>query len=195
MVIRVVCPTFNLLYFDLYLLNSTFMNLILACSNILDQLTDVLDQLNPAEYSRPSVALSNSSIGQHLRHTLEFFICLEEGYKTGLINYDKRAHDKTIERDKEKALETIDRINSFIRLMNQEKSLLLEVNYDIESEHIERFETTIKRELVYNIEHAVHHMALMKIGIRELAPDVQLPFDFGIAASTIRHQVTSAQSK
>jgi hypothetical protein len=29
-------------------------------------------------------------------------------------------------------------------------------------------------------------MALIKIGVREIAPYVQLPSDFGIAASTIR---------
>jgi uncharacterized damage-inducible protein DinB len=72
--------------------------------------------------------------------------------------------------------------------MNLDKSLLLEVNYDIEKESNETLTTTVKRELVYNIEHAVHHMALMKIGIREIAPGISLPADFGIAASTLRHQ-------
>jgi hypothetical protein len=28
----------------------------------------------------------------------------------------------------------------------------------------------------------------MKIGIREIAPGISLPADFGIAASTLRHQ-------
>jgi len=31
-------------------------------------------------------------------------------------------------------------------------------------------------------------MALIKIGVREAAPYVQLPSDFGIAASTIRYK-------
>jgi uncharacterized damage-inducible protein DinB len=164
------------------------MNLTQACSNILDQLTYVVEQLTDEQFSMPSRALSNSSIGQHLRHTLEFFLCVEHGYRSGLINYDKRAHDKVIEREKAKALETVERIGSFVRLMNLDKSLLLEVNYDIEKESNETLTTTVKRELVYNIEHAVHHMALMKIGIREIAPGISLPADFGIAASTLRHQ-------
>jgi hypothetical protein len=49
-------------------------------------------------------------------------------------------------------------------------------------------ETTALRELVYNIEHAVHHMAIMKIGVREIASYIGLSSDFGIAASTIRHK-------
>jgi hypothetical protein len=170
------------------------MSLTRTCSNILNQLKDVVEQLDEYQFTRPSEALSNSSIGQHLRHTLEFFICLEEGYQSGLINYDKRAHDKTIERDRELALLTLERIEGFVHIMNPERPLALEVNYDIAEEHNETLSTTSKRELVYNIEHAVHHMALMKIGIREVAPGIVLPGDFGIAASTLRHQQTSVVS-
>ena len=39
-----------------------------------------------------------------------------------------------------------------------------------------------------NIEHAVHHMALVKIGLRDVAPRVTLPAGFGIVVSTLRHQ-------
>ncbi len=167
------------------------MNLIHACSNILSQLRDVVQQLDPIQYTAPSVALSNSTIGQHLRHTLEFFVCLEDGYRSGIVNYDKRAHDKTIQENKAKALDTLDRIQAFIQMINLDHSLLLEVNYDLEIEDNDTLPTTVKRELVYNIEHAVHHMALMKIGLREIAPNVRLAEDFGIAASTIRHHSTA----
>jgi hypothetical protein len=52
-------------------------------------------------------------------------------------------------------------------------------------------DTNYFRELTYNIEHAVHHMAIIKIGIREVANYVTLPADFGIAASTIRYKEAS----
>ena len=48
--------------------------------------------------------------------------------------------------------------------------------------------SNLDRELVYNIEHAIHHMALIKIGIKEVAPQLQLPEGFGVANSTIRHK-------
>lgn len=167
------------------------MNLTQACSNILAQLTYLVSQIREHDFVRPAETLSNSTIGQHLRHTLEFFICFESGFKNGVINYDKRAHDKLIESDKYIALSTIERIKSFIDNLS-EKPLRLEVGYDLDKDDFLIIETTAMRELVYNIEHAVHHMAIMKIGIREIASYVKLSPGFGIAASTIRYKETSA---
>lgn len=159
-----------------------------ACKTILDQLNDLVQQINPADFCLPVATLSNSTIGQHLRHTLEFFICFEKGFESGLINYDKRNHDKLIETDKYLALAAIQRIQSFVERHHEDKTLILEVGYDLSVNEFTSIETNFMRELVYNIEHAVHHMAIMKIGIKEVAPYIQLPFDFGVAASTIRHK-------
>jgi uncharacterized damage-inducible protein DinB len=163
------------------------MNLTKACTHTLCQLADLVNQIEESDFVKPSDALGKSTIGQHLRHTLEFFICFENGFESGLINYDKRAHDKLIESDKYIALATINRIIEFISKLN-DRVLKLEVGYDLHSEDYITIDTTATRELVYNIEHAVHHMAIMKIGIREVANYIILPSDFGIAASTVRHK-------
>lgn len=152
----------------------------------------MVSQLTEEDFSKPVNTLGNSTIGQHLRHTLEFFICLENGFDHGIINYDKRAHDKLIETDKFIALSVLSKINEFIGNNRTDKALTLEAAYDLDKEEFVTIETNYLRELVYTIEHAVHHMAIMKIGIRETAPYVKLALDFGIAASTIRHQETVA---
>jgi uncharacterized damage-inducible protein DinB len=163
------------------------MKLIHACTDILLQLSELVNCLSDEDFSRPSKALSHSTIGQHLRHTLEFFLCFEQGYKSGVINYDKRNHDKVIETNRHLALQTIERIMKFVSGLDQNKPLELEVNYDLDQDQFETLKTTTSRELVYNIEHAVHHMAIMKIGVMEIAASIKLPLGFGIAASTIRH--------
>lgn len=155
---------------------------------ILDQLTDAVKQLTDAEYTAPSQTLSGSSIGQHLRHTLEFFICLEAGFGKGVVNYDKRAHDHLIENNKQVALLTMERIRSFVGTQQHDKLMLIEVGYNLSSSECVQVETNYFRELIYNIEHAVHHMAIIKIGIREIAPRISLSTEFGVAASTIRHR-------
>ena len=121
-----------------------------------------------------------------------FLFVFEHGFESGIINYDKRAHDKVIETDKFIALATINRINNFISTLS-EKSLQLEVGYDLDNDDFITIETTSTRELVYNIEHAVHHMAIIKIGIREIASYVTLAPDFGIAASTLRFKESAVQ--
>lgn len=161
--------------------------LIHASRSILNQLSDAINQLTDKEFVRPSQTLSGSSIGQHLRHTLEFFICLEQGLDSGVINYDKRGHDKTIESNRTLALAAISRIHSFVGQQAEDKTLILEASYDSGHE-VASVNTSYFRELTYNIEHAVHHMAIMKIGIHEVADRVMLPADFGVAASTIRYK-------
>lgn len=167
------------------------MELTKACSNILNQITDLVHQIQDEDLIRPIKKLSNSAIGQHLRHTLEFFLCLQQGFEGGTINYDKRARDRGIEEDKYAALSVINQIKLFLNGL-ADKPLRHEVGNDLAKEHFITIETTATRELVYNIEHAVHHMAIMKIGITELSRDVQLPPDFKIAASTIRYREAQA---
>jgi hypothetical protein len=164
------------------------MHLTRACGLILDQLQEVVSQITAADFSKPSPALSHSSVGQHLRHTIEFFLCLENGFRDGVVNYDKRAHDKLIENDKFIALNAIRKVREFVVATTNDSELLLEVSYDGHAGNFVAVQTNYFRELVYNIEHAVHHMALIKIAIREVAGYVQLPDEFGVAVSTIRHK-------
>lgn len=164
------------------------MHLIQSSHSILSQLASLVDQIGESDFSKPCPTLGHSSIGQHLRHTLEFFLCLESGCITGVVNYDKRAHDKLIESDKYIAAATISRIKEFIAQRHADFTLKLEVGYNLDSEESQVMDTNYFRELTYNIEHAVHHMAIIKIGIREVANYVILPADFGIAASTIRYK-------
>lgn len=170
------------------------MQLSDACQSILVQLSGVVEQLDERDLIKPSHTLSHSTIGQHLRHTLEFFMCLESGFSKGVVNYDKRSHDQLIETDKDIALGTIHRIREFIQNQTGDQPLKLEVGYDPQSDACVTLDTNYLRELTYNIEHAVHHMAIMKIGLREVAPYVVFGADFGVAVSTLRYREAVASS-
>lgn len=170
------------------------MTLSETATSILGQLSDLVHQMHEEDFSKSCETLSGSTIGQHVRHTLEFFLCLEKGYGDGVVNYDNRAHDGLIERDKNLALATIRQVTAFISILDHHRSLTLEVAYHRWQEPGVRIETNAHRELVYNIEHAVHHMAIMRIGIREIAPYVCLSPDFGIAASTVKHRTTDVEA-
>lgn len=159
-----------------------------AIVDILSQLNDVLKQIQQSDYARSASTLSGGTVGQHIRHTIEFLMCLEKGFTSGVVNYDKREHDELIEGDKRVAQEALAEVLDFLGLNRDNRYLTLEMSYALEKEELITIESNFHRELAYNIEHAVHHMALIKIGLREVAGYVQLPAHFGVAASSVRYQ-------
>ncbi len=164
------------------------MKLKESCKEILNQLKAVIININDQDFSKPIPVLNNSTIGQHVRHTLEFFTCLMGNLKSGTVNYDKRDHDKVIETDKLIALAVIENIGAFLDGNVKNIPLTLEANYCISDSELTLIKTNLFRELAYNLEHAIHHMAIIKIGLKEVAPYISIPNHFGIAVSTIKYQ-------
>jgi len=152
---------------------------------IFNQLENSLVQLSNQQYCQKINTLSDASIGQHVRHVVEMFVCLQDGYTSGIVNYENRKRDITIERSKETAIDIMNKINS--ALLNENKFLVLEAGFDENSDEINKIPTNYFREIAYNLEHAIHHMALIKIGINEVS-DTQLPDGYGVASSTIKYR-------
>jgi len=159
-----------------------------AIQNVFAQLSDALQQLSNDEYTQKSPTLFNATIGQHVRHIIELFVCLGQGYDKGLINYEKRRRDYTIESNKEVAIILLEQIASGFYV--HDKNLLLEATYDEHLNDTILISTNYFRELVYNLEHTVHHMALIRVGINEVSA-VKVPDEFGVASSTIKYKRTA----
>ena len=154
------------------------------------QLIDSIEQLTTEQYTTPSSMLFQATIGQHVRHIIELFLCLNKGYATDIVNYEKRNRDLRIETDKAFACDLLFEIAH--NLDQPDKSLLLEANYH-ETLHDEMIIfTTYYREVLYNLEHTIHHMALIRVGIKELT-NIELPSNYGVAASTIKYKKVCAQ--
>ena len=166
------------------------MQLQQAVNNVFVQLADTLQQLSQDEYIKPCNTLFNNTIGQHVRHIIELFQCLENGYDVNLVNYEKRKRDIEIETDKELAGRSLQDI--YAKLSRPNKELLLEAAYDEHSQDPITIPTNYYREIAYNLEHTIHHMALIRVGINEVA-QIELPEDFGVASSTVKYRKQCAQ--
>lgn len=166
------------------------MQLQLAVNNIFVQLAETINRLSPSQYNRQCSNLGNNTIGQHVRHIIELFQCLESGYTDNSVNYEKRKRDAVIETDKELALLLLKDIYS--KLDKPDKELTLQACYDEHSEQPVSITTNYFREVAYNLEHTIHHMALIRVGIKEIS-DIILPEEFGVATSTIKHRKQCAQ--
>ena len=159
-------------------------------SNLLGQLQYVIDGLTNQQYIQSIKVLSQATIGQHTRHILEFFIELNKGYENGMVDYDKRIRNHAIESDKYYAINTMQQIND--SLVKPDKDLILHIEYGTGTEHSSQVFTNYLRELVYNMEHTVHHMALIRIGVTAIS-DLEIPAEFGVAASTLKFRKACAQ--
>jgi hypothetical protein len=158
------------------------------CTNDLKNIKLLISQLSDNEYSSSINCLSGSSIGQHIRHILEFYICLLDGIPIGIINYDNRKRDINLETDTLYSAKIVDSICVKLALFDQEiKDIFLQANFDIDKSVNKILETSVSREMSYCLEHSIHHQALIKIGLSELNPHLSIDKNFGIAPSTIRN--------
>ena len=166
------------------------MQLQKTIQNVFLQLTETLHLLTDEQYIHPSKILSHATIGQHTRHIIETFMCLEEGYANGTVNYENRKRDLQIETDKNFASVLLKKI--YDEINKPDKAIILEATYNDDSNELIRFHTNYHREIAYNLEHTIHHMALIKVGICELS-DIALPEGFGVATSTMKYRKECAQ--
>jgi hypothetical protein len=156
--------------------------LLKSINNILDELTNLLNQLSDDSYSKSCEALSNSSIGEHTRHIIEMFQCLEKSYDSGILSYDNRERNKQIQTDTAFTKECILDIKSGLKAEN--KILYLEQLIDGLTF---RIQSNYYRELLYNLEHCIHHQALIKVAVLQFE-NILLNENFGVASSTIEYR-------
>lgn len=153
----------------------------------LAELSDLLSKLSDDEYTRPCFGLSGSSIGEHTRHIIEMFQCLDNQYDSETINYDLRQRDYEIQT---KAISAQSAIVEILNRLNKSNKNL-ELQQTIEGECIS-INTNYYRELVYNLEHCIHHQALIKVALLQLE-NINIDENFGVARSTIEYRKQCAQ--
>lgn len=161
--------------------------LIPSINNSLNGLVYLLNQLSNLEYHNPCASLSNSTIGEHTTHIIEMFQCLEENYESGIINYDSRKRNIEIQTDTEFAVRQIRIIQDSLEKENKK----IELQQVIDGEEV-RIDSNYFRELLYNLEHCIHHQALIKVAVLQSATII-VDENFGIAGSTIEYRKQCVQ--
>ena len=154
------------------------------------QLSETLNQLTNEEYMQPSRILLRATIGQHVRHIIELFQCLEKGYDEGIVNYEKRKRDYQIETNKELADSLLKAVYQNVERPNKE--IVLEAEDYCDTMEVASIPSNYYRELAYNLEHTIHHMALIRVGVNEVS-SIEFPDEFGVAYSTIKYRKQCAQ--
>jgi hypothetical protein len=170
-----------------------------AVTEILQQGCLFLDLLGDETYARPledtAEGKPGSSLGAHYRHVLDHFLCLAEGIRTGQVNYDQRRRNPHVENSVTCArLATEGLIDEFVGLsaeiLPRECAVIYSVGY---GENAESVKSNFAREIMFCVGHAIHHFAILRLLCAGVG--VRLPYEFGVAPSTLKHLETQAAER
>jgi hypothetical protein len=144
-------------------------------------------------YTRKLPTAFNASIGGHYRHCLDHFRALLEAAAAGDLNYDHRERGTLVENDRFAALNAtrdlclgLDQLDP--ALLARRLDVTCKTSYATGGSQVSP--STVGREIMYTVAHAVHHYAL--IGTMARIMDVPLPDGFGVAPSTLEHHRQTA---
>jgi hypothetical protein len=152
----------------------------------LKSLSNLLLLLNDQQYNQKIAFLGNASIGGHTRHIIELLKCATDGYQAGTVDYLNRVRNLAIETDKSVAIRELSLMENHIIQYDKQMNLVVECC----GEHALGYVTTTYfREIVYNAEHAIHHLALIRVALKEMKLEI-VDDDFGMAYSTIKYLAT-----
>jgi uncharacterized damage-inducible protein DinB len=165
------------------------------CAENLREVYRLLVKIPEDVYTHKSRILSGSSIGGHIRHILEFYQCLLQTPAHGVVNYDLRKRDLAMETSLEVALHAIERLLSQLEQCDAEAYVLLCGAYTSDEAQTHMVESSMARELVYNLEHTIHHQALIRAALIEQRYEYLISDTFGLAPSTQKNRSQCAQSQ
>lgn len=151
----------------------------------LESLVHHINFLSENEYSQSLEILSSVSIGQHFRHIIEFYQILKTKANSKKVNYDKRKRQKSLEVNLSEANNAIREIIDWLNSSLEDIELVVE-QFNSKT----AFRSSLKRELQYVYEHTTHHMAIVKIGLKVLNPELIIPGNFGVSNSTLNYKTT-----
>jgi len=155
----------------------------------------LLAEINNETYARKVTIAFNASIGGHYRHCLDHFRALLDSATAGDLNYDQRERGTLIERERFAALKATRELREgFARLDARvlSRPLCVTCKTSYATSDSQASPSTVGREIMYSVAHAVHHYAL--IGIMGGIMGLNLPPGFGVAPSTLKHQAETAQA-
>jgi uncharacterized damage-inducible protein DinB len=159
-----------------------------AIAEVLRQGESLLNLLSDKEYTRKLPIVFGSTMGEHYRHCLDHFQSLLQGLDADEINYDNRERNPRIENDRSFALAETHRIRcAFASIstpfLDCPINVRSKVNYQLDA--APSIGSTVGRELMYAVAHAIHHYALIAVMCSML--EVPMPAGFGVAPSTLKH--------
>ena len=169
--------------------------LIESVIETLKQGETLLTEISDDAYTRKVLIAFNASIGGHFRHCLDHFRSLLDSAMDGDLNYDHRERDTVIEKDRYVALNATRELREGYECLDhiflmRPLAVTCKTSYATSGSQVSP--STIGREIMYSVAHAVDHYAL--IGVMGGIMGLQMPPGFGVAPSTFKYQAETVKA-
>ncbi len=159
------------------------MNMQNTINNLIQSLIDVICNIPDELYNKNLPLFNGGTLGQHCRHIYEFCEILYNYQGIEPLSYDDRKRDLELENSKEIMILKLKEIQN--HSLDQNIKFSFPLLHKINKEESIKILTTFERELLFVLDHTIHHMAIIRIGIEKELPRFELPYDFGFTPSTL----------
>ena len=177
--------------------NPDVMNARQGTILIAAQMAGLLERLDETVFTRPLPLFHGSTIGQHFRHILEFYTCLFDGVLGARVDYGSRRRNPALSENPRAALAVLDYVADTVKKQDEHQWLNVESEFSDDClPHIARpvYMSSMGRELQYAFDHAVHHLAIIRMGLELYFPQIPVDEDLGVAPSTLKYQKEGKQT-
>ncbi|MFC0263734.1 hypothetical protein [Fontibacter flavus] len=160
------------------------------CMRNLMEIRSLVSEIDPEAYRLPIPLLFGASIGQLVRKILEKYQASLVSMTYGAVEYTRKNGKVELQVEPEIAIKSIDDI--YLQIEAIEKDNYMIMLYDFSEgieENVNSIETTLFRELAYNLEHSNHHQVLIKIACVILGIEDLLPENFGVDPTIVNHDL------
>lgn len=168
--------------------------LITATTEVLGQVLSTIEIATEGSAYTDIPEGMTSSMGRHIRHVLDHYTALQSGIAIGDVDYDQRSRDSDIETSTEVAKQQVlDLIKWANTSVTKDMPLNMKTEISISSQQFITVDSSLKRELIYLLNHTVHHMAQVSFALRILNVDVGK--EIGIAPATLTYLLNDQMRK
>ncbi|MDO8273750.1 MAG: hypothetical protein Q7U82_17790 [Gammaproteobacteria bacterium] len=163
----------------------------------LAQIGAILDVVSTLPAAQRSTVYVQSHVGVHVRHVIDHVQAFLAGLQTGEIDYNVRHRNSPSEVDPDFAAAQLLAIMSACEALENlncapPEELLVTSEIDCLTTHTEKFRSNAAREVLYLINHTIHHAAYVRLLLQGCG--IELASHIGIAPCTATFQRESQQS-
>tara|TARA_R100001377_G_scaffold68484_1_gene43760 strand:+ start:480 stop:1007 length:528 start_codon:yes stop_codon:yes gene_type:complete len=165
-----------------------------ALANSLEQLNDILVELEQMPRQLADNVYREANVGQHIRHVFDHMLAIKLAVEEGVVDYDKRDRGNEVETDRLMASQRLSLLRLWIQTEDFDNcKITVASEIDCESTQRMHFDSNLNREILYVINHTIHHAAHIKLVLAHFG--INLPAHIGIAPGTASFNRHSTQDE